>query len=149
MATAQAQLRTINRSMTPSIIFKSLAVGSLAGVIAALCGVGGGVVMVPAFVILLGLPQKHAVATSLMAIIPTAIVTSLKNQAVFRPVGAAAGAGGVLGDWKIALVAGIGGSLMGWFAADWMRQLSDEKLVRFFGLVLTLMGARMLILGKA
>jgi uncharacterized membrane protein YfcA len=105
--------------------------------------------MVPAFVLLLGLSQKHAVATSLMAMIPTAIVTSLKNQAIIRPAGAAADASGILGDWKIALVAGIGGSLMGWFAADWMRQWSDEKLVRLFGLVLTLMGARMLILGKA
>jgi hypothetical protein len=30
-----------------------------------------------------------------------------------------------------------------------MRQWSDEKLVRFFGLVLVLMGTRMLIWGKA
>jgi uncharacterized membrane protein YfcA len=134
--------------MTPTVVLKALAVGSLAGVIAALCGVGGGVVMVPAFVMLLGLSQKHAVATSLMAMIPTAIVTSLKNQAVF---GAAVGggAGGRLGDWKLALLAGLGGSLMGWFAADWMRQWSDEKLVRFFGVILVLMGMRMLVWGKA
>jgi uncharacterized membrane protein YfcA len=134
--------------MTPSVVLKAVAIGSLSGVIAALCGVGGGVVMVPGFALLLGMSQKHAVATSLMAMIPTAIVTSLKNQAVF---GAAVGGGatGRLGDWKLALAAGIGGSLMGWFAADWMRQWSDEKLVRFFGLVLVLMGTRMLIWGKA
>jgi uncharacterized membrane protein YfcA len=134
--------------MTPTVVLKALAVGSLAGVIAALCGVGGGVVMVPAFVMLLGLSQKQAVATSLMAMIPTAIVTSLKNQAVFGSA-VQGGASDRLGDWKIALLAGIGGSLMGWFAADWMRQWSDEKLVRFFGVILVLMGMRMLVWGKA
>jgi uncharacterized protein len=134
--------------MTPTVVLKAVAIGSLSGVIAALCGVGGGVVMVPGFVVLLGMSQKHAVATSLMAMIPTAIVTSLKNQAVFGAA-VSGGATGRLGDWKLALIAGIGGSLMGWFAADWMRQWSDEKLVRFFGLVLVLMGTRMLIWGKA
>jgi uncharacterized membrane protein YfcA len=127
--------------MTPALVLKSLAIGSLAGVIAALCGVGGGVVMVPAFVLLLGLTQKHAVATSLMAMIPTAVAASIKNQS--------AGVGGVLGDWKIALLAGIGGGLTAWFASDWMRQWSDEKLVRLFGILLLIMGGRMLILGKA
>jgi uncharacterized membrane protein YfcA len=54
-------------------LLTALAIGVLSGVVAALCGVGGGVVMVPAFVSLLGLPQKVAVATSLAIIIPTSI----------------------------------------------------------------------------
>lgn len=115
----------------------SIAIGALGGVIAALCGVGGGVVMVPAFALLLALPQKHAVATSLLVIIPTALMASIQNQK------------NGFGDWKVALAAAAGASLTAWFAADWLKQWSDEKLVRFFGLVLVIMGARMLIFAKA
>ena len=42
-------------------------VGSMAGLLSGLLGVGGGVVMVPAFKSLLDLPIKRAIATSLSA----------------------------------------------------------------------------------
>jgi len=38
-------------------------IGIAAGLLGALCGVGGGIVMVPAFVAALGFEQKKAVAT--------------------------------------------------------------------------------------
>jgi hypothetical protein len=123
--------------MSPTQTLFSLAIGALGGVVAALCGVGGGVVMVPAFVLLLALPQKQAVATSLLVIIPTALMASIQNQK------------NGFGDWKIAIAAAIGASLTAWFAADWLKQWSDEKLVRLFGAVLLIMGARMLFFAKA
>lgn len=123
--------------MSPTQTLISVGIGCLAGVIAALCGVGGGVVMVPAFVLLLALPQKHAVAASLMAMIPTAMTTTVKNQM------------NGLGDWKIALATGLAGSVIAWFASDWMKQWSDEKLTRLFGIVLVIMGVRMLVWAKA
>ena len=50
------------------------AIGLLAGVLAGLFGVGGGVLFVPVLTLGLGLTQLHAEATSLLAIIPVAIV---------------------------------------------------------------------------
>ncbi len=52
----------------------AIAIGLAAGVLAGLLGVGGGVLFVPALVLLLGLDQHQAEATSLLAIIPVAIV---------------------------------------------------------------------------
>jgi uncharacterized protein len=52
----------------------AIAIGVAAGVVAGLLGVGGGVVFVPGLVIFLGLGQHQAEATSLLAIIPVAIV---------------------------------------------------------------------------
>jgi uncharacterized protein len=52
----------------------AIAIGLAAGIVAGLLGVGGGVLFVPGLVILLGLDQHQAEATSLLAIIPVAIV---------------------------------------------------------------------------
>ena len=66
--------------MPTSTLLTCLIIGAVAGTIAALCGVGGGVIMVPCYVAFLGMDQKNAVATSLMAIIGTALVASMKNH---------------------------------------------------------------------
>jgi uncharacterized protein len=49
-------------------------IGVAGGIVAGLLGVGGGVLFVPGLVIVLGLDQHQAEATSLLAIIPVAIV---------------------------------------------------------------------------
>ncbi len=53
--------------------------GLLAGVLAGLFGVGGGILFVPTL-LALGLPQVHAEATSLLAIIPTVLVGVWRHQ---------------------------------------------------------------------
>jgi uncharacterized membrane protein YfcA len=55
-------------------------VGLAAGLIAGLLGVGGGALMVPGLVIFLGLSQVEAEATSLLAIVPTAIVGAWRQN---------------------------------------------------------------------
>ncbi|MBI4898106.1 MAG: sulfite exporter TauE/SafE family protein [Actinobacteria bacterium] len=57
-----------------------IAIGFVAGVVAGLFGVGGGVIFVPALVLIFGLPQAEAQATSLVAIIPVAIVGSIRQR---------------------------------------------------------------------
>ncbi len=52
----------------------AIAIGLAAGIVAGLLGVGGGVLFVPGLVLLLGLGQHQAEATSLLAIVPVAIV---------------------------------------------------------------------------
>lgn len=47
-----------------------LGIGLVAGVFAGLFGIGGGLVIVPALVFLLGFKDKEAVGTSLAALIP-------------------------------------------------------------------------------
>jgi uncharacterized protein len=55
-------------------------VGFLAGVVAGMLGVGGGILFVPALVIFLGLTQVDAEATSLLAIIPVALVGAASQR---------------------------------------------------------------------
>jgi uncharacterized membrane protein YfcA len=55
-------------------------VGVAAGVIAGLLGVGGGVLFVPGLVLFAGLDQHHAEATSLLAIVPVALVGTYRQD---------------------------------------------------------------------
>ena len=58
----------------------AIAIGLAGGVIAGLLGVGGGVLFVPGLVIFLNLNQHHAEATSLLAIVPVAIIGTLRQD---------------------------------------------------------------------
>lgn len=118
------------------VIAIAIVVGLVAGLLGALCGVGGGIVMVPAFVLALGLGQKQAIATSLAVIVITASVSTLNN----------AKAGNLI-DWKIVAMVGLASAVAAWFGTDLMRSLSNQTLNRIFGVVLVVFGARMLMKG--
>lgn len=119
-----------------SEIFTCLGIGVLSGVTASLCGVGGGVVMVPAFVFLLAMPQKQAVATSLAIIIPTALMATTQNSR------------NDLVNWKVAAITAISASIFAYYGAGWLKTMGNETLTRIFGTVLVVFGLRMLLAGK-
>ncbi|MHB8533240.1 MAG: TSUP family transporter [Solirubrobacteraceae bacterium] len=58
----------------------AIAIGLAGGVIAGLLGVGGGVLFVPGLVLFLSLDQHHAEATSLLAIVPVALVGTVRQD---------------------------------------------------------------------
>ena len=62
-------------------MIEAVLIGVAAGVIAGLFGVGGGALFVPALVIFLDLGQLEAEATSLLAIVPVAIVGAWRQRA--------------------------------------------------------------------
>lgn len=110
-----------------------IAIGIVAGLIGALCGVGGGIVIVPALVKGLGFDQKQAVATSMAIIIIIAISATINNQRA-----------GNLIDWKVVLMVGAGAAMAAWFGSVWMREMHNQTLTRLFGIVLLVFGTRML-----
>jgi uncharacterized membrane protein YfcA len=58
----------------------ALAIGFAAGVIAGMLGVGGGILFVPALTLALGLSQLEAESTSLVAIVPVALVGAWRQH---------------------------------------------------------------------
>ena len=62
-------------------MIEALAIGLIGGVVAGLLGVGGGALFVPALTLGLGLIQLDAEATSLLAIIPVALVGAVRQRA--------------------------------------------------------------------
>ena len=58
----------------------AIAIGVAAGVTSGMLGVGGGVLFVPGLVFFLGMSQLGAEATSLLAIVPVAIVGAWRQR---------------------------------------------------------------------
>ncbi|MFI4985195.1 MAG: TSUP family transporter [Solirubrobacterales bacterium] len=58
----------------------AIAIGVAAGVVAGMLGVGGGVLFVPGLVFFVSLGQHQAEATSLLAIIPVAIIGTYRQD---------------------------------------------------------------------
>jgi uncharacterized protein len=58
----------------------AILVGLAAGMVAGLLGVGGGILFVPGLALFLGLGQLEAQATSLLAIIPVALVGVVRQR---------------------------------------------------------------------
>jgi len=107
-------------------------IGLVAGVASGLAGIGGGVVMVPAMVFLLGLPQHAAEGTSLLAILFTSVAgtrVNLKNERV---------------DLKEAAIIGAAGILSAQLGAAIALAMSAPRLSQLFGAFVILVGIRML-----
>jgi uncharacterized membrane protein YfcA len=59
----------------------AIVIGFAAGVVAGMVGVGGGILFVPALVLFADLSQVGAEATSLLAIVPVALVGAARQRA--------------------------------------------------------------------
>jgi uncharacterized membrane protein YfcA len=61
-------------------VVEAIAVGFAAGAASGMLGVGGGIIFVPGLVFVLGLSQLSAEATSLLAIVPVALVGAWRQH---------------------------------------------------------------------
>lgn len=111
-----------------------LAVGLAAGVLAGMFGIGGGLVIVPALVLLLKMPELEAIGTSLAALIPP--VGLLGAVEYYRH--------GYINIRYAALLA-IGLFAGAWFGARIVMPLPPHIIRRIYGAFLAVMAARMLM----
>jgi uncharacterized protein len=116
------------------IIIPGILIGAAAGLIGALCGVGGGIFMVPMFVTFLGLTQKEAVATSLAVIIFTSLAATVSNARSPQS----------LIQWPLFWAAAGSSVIASYFMAERMKAMSNETLTRIFAVVLICSGVWML-----
>jgi hypothetical protein len=106
-------------------------IGVVAGVLAGLLGIGGGALFVPALVLLQDLGQLEAQATSLLAIVPVAVVGAAR-QAGYGNLRLREG----LVTGVLALVGGIGGVALA-------NALPERVLEVAFGLLLLVIAAQL------
>ena len=110
-------------------------IGVLGGVTSGLFGVGGGVIMVPAMLLLLSPPIrdiKQAIGTSLVVIVPTAIMGSFKHHQQ----------GNV--HWQIAATLVPTAIIGSYYGAFLTKVITAEDLKRAFGMFLVLVGLKLI-----
>ena len=111
-------------------------VGVVAGITAGLLGVGGGVIMVPAMVLLVGIPAAVAKGSSLAVIIPTALVGTQRNLKKGNA------------DLRVAVTIGLSGVVSSFLASQISVELDEQLSNRLFAALLafvsvqTAVGAR-------
>jgi hypothetical protein len=109
----------------------AILVGFAAGMVGGLLGVGGGILFVPALSLLLGQSHLEAEATSLLAIIPVAIVGAARQHAY----------GNV--QWRDGLLLGVlaaGGAVLGSVLA---HSLPERALEIGFACLVLLVAAQL------
>ena len=92
-------------------------VGIFVGILAAIMGVGGGFIMVPAMIYILGMPTKVVVGTSLFQIIIVAAFTTLLHAMTNHTV-----------DMALALLLIIGGVIGAQIGSQFANRLRAEHL---------------------
>jgi uncharacterized protein len=117
----------------PPTVVTLLAIGVAAGFLAGLLGVGGGILLVPAMVLLLGFDQHVAQGTSLVVIVPAAMIGTWTHyrRGTIRPR-----------DAVLVAAGGVVGAVIGSLSA---LSIDDEILRRLFALVLLATAIRMLM----
>lgn len=108
-------------------------VGLLSGTLAGLLGVGGGVVMVPAQIILFGIPAAVAKGTSLAVIVPTAVMATVRNAKNDNV------------DLGIGALVGIAGVASAYAASKISVGLDEDVSNALFAGLLTIVALRMLV----
>jgi len=111
-------------------ILLSVAIGLLVGLLGGFMGVGGGIVAVPAFTLIFGMPQQLAQGTSLAVIFAAAPAGAFEH----------ARHGNVVGRF-VAPIA-LGGAIGGPIAANYVQNLPHALLARLFAVFLIVNAVR-------
>ncbi len=109
-----------------------IGIGLLAGTMGGLLGVGGGIVIVPLLIMLLGLDAKVAIGTSLATIIPTAVMATWRHHHLHHV------------DWKLALTMTMGSVVGAVAGASLTAYVSADALKRGFAVFLIATAIKML-----
>ena len=107
------------------------AIGLVAGVLAGLFGVGGGILFVPTLTLVLGLTQLHAEASSLLAILPTVAAGAWRQRRY----------GNV--RWRPALILGLSAIAGVEAGVQIAEALPEHALRRLFGLLMLAVAAQL------
>lgn len=119
--------------MRPSLI--PIVLGLCAGVLSGILGVGSGLVLIPALVLLLDFPQKSAQGISLAVMVPMTLVGAIRYQRNPQVQMNAAYIG------LIAVGAVIGAAV----GAGWAQVLPAATLKKVFALFIIAVGIRIIV----
>jgi len=124
-------------NMSAITIAGLLALGLAAGMLSSMVGIGGGVLIVPALVIIFAVSQKVAQGTSLVMLLPPIGIFAVINYYKAGYV-----------DFKIAGVLCIAFIVGSYFGSKIALNLQESTLKRIFGVFLMILAVKYLFFNK-
>ena len=120
--------------MTLTTLFILIVIGLAAGILGGVAGVGGGVIIIPALIFLLGMSQFEAQGTSLAMMIP--------------PIGALAAMNyykqGYI-NWKYAIILALFFFIGGYIGSKMALSIPQNIVKKGFAVFIILVGIKMLV----
>jgi hypothetical protein len=111
-----------------------LALGFLAGSLTVLLGIGGGFIMVPAMIYLLGMPARVVIGTSLFMVLAVSAATTMVHALTTRAV-----------DVVLAGLLLVGGVIGAQYGALMTTRLKPDHVRLALAIIILLVGLRMLL----
>ena len=120
-------------AMSISTFVVLIIIGLLAGILSGLVGVGGGIIMIPLLIMLLGLTQYQAQGTALFAMLPPIGILAAMNY--FKQ--------GFV-KWEYAVVIALTFVIGGYFGSKLSLSLPPQTVRRVFGVVMLIGGFKLI-----
>ncbi len=108
-------------------------VGLAAGILSGFVGIGGGIVMVPALVLLLGYGQQQAQGTSLAVLMLPVVALAVRNY--YKA--------GVI-DPKVVAVIAVAFVVGGYLGSKWSLALPQDVVKRAFGVLMLVVSVKLI-----
>jgi uncharacterized membrane protein YfcA len=122
--------------MTTQTILILVVIGLLAGILSGFVGVGGGIIIVPALVFMLGLTQHQAQGTSLFVLsFPVVILATLNYWKT----------GNV--NWKFGLIIALTFIVGGYIGSKLSLKMSPGLVKFLFGIIMAYVSFRLIVSG--
>ena len=123
--------------MTVTTIILLIIIGLLAGLLSGLIGIGGGIIMVPLFIVLLGLSQHNAQGMSLAVMLPPVTLLAVYNYHKAGQI-----------DWKMALIVSAVFIIGGYLGSKFALKIDQVILRKIFGIVMLVISVKMIFFSK-
>ncbi len=123
--------------MTTGSVLILILIGIAAGVLSGMVGIGGGIVIVPLLVMLMGLSQQTAQGTTLaMLSFPVSFVAAYQYWQK-----------GMV-DWKMAMILCLGFVVGGFFGSRFAVSIQPLLLKRIFAVLMIVIAFKFLVIDK-
>ena len=124
--------------MSITTLFFFVIIGFGAGILSGMIGIGGGLIMVPALVYLMGMNQFEAQGTSIAAMLPPIGILAAFNYYKVDAI-----------NMKFAIIIGLTFVLGGYLGSKLtLNFISESTLKKIFGIVMLVGGIKMIFFSK-
>ena len=124
--------KEVVQTTTKRSVVKIISDGLMVGVLTGIVGVGGGFLIIPALVLLGGLPMRVAVASSLVIIMLKSYIGFIKHFDLIKTAGLAL-------DWQIIGLMVLIGGIGSFIGNKLSSRIPQDKLKKGFGVFLVIM----------